>query len=331
MQQNTEAAQSRIYLILFFLAVALSSLAACEQAATTTPITPENTPSASSASTQNTPTPLPPTATPLPPTATPQIAVLVNGQPIYLDDLSTEIARYEQTQAVMNPPTDPNEAQTIVLNALIEQELIQQAANARDLSVPPAEVDAKIAELREKSPDFDGWLATNLWSETEFRTALAKEMLTAVLIETITADIPYAVEQVHARYIQVDDAVQAQSLLDRIRAGEDFAALAIRFSRDQITAPQGGDLGYFARGSLLVPELETAVFALQPNETSEVVSVTDPDSGNTIHYLIQLIERDASRPLTAEMRHQLLQAEFETWLTQQWENAIITPLLALQN
>ncbi|MCA9950895.1 MAG: hypothetical protein KDE48_14690, partial [Anaerolineales bacterium] len=87
----------------------------------------------------------------------------------------------------------------------------------------------------------------------------------------------------------------------------------------------------FARGSLLVPELETAVFALQPNETSEVVSVTDPDSGNTIHYLIQLIERDASRPLTAEMRHQLLQAEFETWLTQQWENAIITPLLALQN
>ena len=113
-------------------------------------------------------------------------------------------------------------------------------------------------------------------------------------------------------------------MLNRINGGEDFAALATRFSRDQITSPQGGDLGYFARGSLLVPELETAFFALQPDETSEVISVTIPESGTAIHYLIQLIERrDPSRPLTAEMRHQLLQERFETWLAEQWDNAIL--------
>ncbi len=326
MHQNKVASNPQKYLLLILLAFSLLGLMACNEEPAAVPITPQETPQATLAAVENTPTPLPPTATPLPPTPTPQIAVLVNGQPIILDDLNRELARYGQAHANVDENANLDDAREVVTNALIEQELIQQAANAQGLAVSPAEVDAKIAELREKSPDFDGWLAENLWDEAEFRTALAKEMLTAVLIETITADIPNAVEQVHARYIQVDDAVQAQSLLDRINAGEDFAALATRFSRDQITSPQGGDLGYFARGSLLVPELETAVFALQPDETSEVISVTDPESGTAVHYLIQLIERDPSRPLTAEMRHQLLQERFETWLAEQWDNAIITVL-----
>lgn len=327
MHQNKKLFFQQTHLQLFILTLILIGLSACNQEPAAVPIVPANTPASTPLSGEATPTAAPPTATPLPPTPTPQIAALVNGQPIYLDDLNSELARYAQTQADSGAATDPNETRTVVLNALVEQELIQQAANAQGLTVSPEAVAIKIAELREKSPDFAGWLAANLWNEAEFKTALAKEMLTAVLIETVTADIPYAVEQVHARYIQVDDAAQAQSLLDRINGGEDFADLATRFSRDQITAPHGGDLGYFARGSLLVPELETAVFALQPGETSQVISVTDPGSGTTIHYLIQLIERDPARPLTAEMRHQLLQTEFESWLALQWENAIVTTLV----
>ena len=41
-----------------------------------------------------------------------------------------------------------DDAREVVTNALIEQELIQQAANAWIFAVPVQEVDVKIAELR---------------------------------------------------------------------------------------------------------------------------------------------------------------------------------------
>ncbi len=51
----------------------------------------------------------------------------------------------------------------------------------------------------------------------------------------------------------------ALELLRRIRKGEDFAALAMQYSKDPGSAPRGGDLGYFGRGRM-VPEFEEAAF-----------------------------------------------------------------------
>lgn len=58
---------------------------------------------------------------------------------------------------------------------------------------------------------------------------------------------------------------RADSLLARIRAGEDFDAIATRFSDDPATKDKGGDLGVFARGAML-QEFEDAVFAAQAGE-----------------------------------------------------------------
>jgi parvulin-like peptidyl-prolyl isomerase len=58
---------------------------------------------------------------------------------------------------------------------------------------------------------------------------------------------------------------RADSLLARIRAGEDFDAIAARFSDDPATQDKGGDLGVFGRGAVLQP-LEDAVFATQAGE-----------------------------------------------------------------
>jgi parvulin-like peptidyl-prolyl isomerase len=295
------------------------------------------------------PTPIPPTPTPTEP-----MAALVNGQPIYLDDYERELARYEQAvgaegeggggaeeqgsgaaeeilpSATADPqldvtPTPEVGYQTQVLNALIERVLILQAAAAAGVIVDPAAVEAHMEELRSsagEASNFEAWLEANLFTEEEFREALATEMVTEQMVSLVTAAVPQTTEQIRARYIQINDLALAQELVNRIRNGGDFAFLARQNSLDRVTGEYGGDLGFFARGALLVSEVEAAAFALQPGETSDVITATDAN-GQTTYYIVQVTERDLNRALTADMRHALLQQTFDAWLDQLWEQATI--------
>ena len=62
----------------------------------------------------------------------------------------------------------------------------------------------------------------------------------------------------------------AQGLLDQVKAGGDFAAIAKKSSEDQGSASNGGDLGCFAPGRM-VAEFDDAVFALAPGQVSDLV------------------------------------------------------------
>jgi peptidyl-prolyl cis-trans isomerase D len=62
----------------------------------------------------------------------------------------------------------------------------------------------------------------------------------------------------------------AQGLLDRIRAGADFAELAKKYSEDQGSARNGGDLGCFPPGRM-VPEFDDVVFEMSPGQVSDLV------------------------------------------------------------
>jgi PPIC-type PPIASE domain len=63
---------------------------------------------------------------------------------------------------------------------------------------------------------------------------------------------------------------RADEVRQRALAGEDFAKLAQEFSSDPGSKETGGDLGWFGLG-VMVPEFETAAFALRPGEISDVV------------------------------------------------------------
>ena len=307
------------YRIAALLALLLLLLAGCRQdPAATAEATP-----AATAVVATRPPPVASTSTPVPPTPTPTepLAALVNGEQITLVTFERELARFTAAQ----PDVPAADATQQVLDALIERQLIAQAAAAEGIAVAPDAVAAKLTELRAAyatPAEFDAWLQTNGYTEDEFREALAVEMTIGEMTTRVTADVPTTAEQVRARYIQLDDAALAQNVLDRARAGDDFAFLAEQNSVDRVTAEIGGDLGFFARGSLLVPEVEAAAFALQPEEISNVIAVTGAD-GKTTYYIIQVTERDPERELTADATSALWQATFSEWLDGLWAAATI--------
>lgn len=107
-------------------------------------------------------------------------------------------------------------------------------------------------------------------------------------------------ERVRARHIlfRGEDAEErAARALERIRAGEDFVALAGELSEDAATADRGGDLGTFPRGRML-PEIDEAVF------TAEARSTVGPVRTERGLHLIRVEERlpALARPLAEVQR-----------------------------
>lgn len=115
--------------------------------------------------------------------------------------------------------------------------------------------------------------------------------------------------------------VEAQSILDRIKNGEDFAALAAEFSEDTVSAADGGSLGEFEEGAM-VPEFNTAVF-----EKATPGQVYPELVQTTFGYHIVLVEsrtdanQEGDAPAKATARHILLRTIPE-------ESQVFTPTYA---
>jgi len=85
----------------------------------------------------------------------------------------------------------------------------------------------------------------------------------------------------------VDAQRKAQMLMDRLKNGADFAALAMDYSEDPRSAPQGGDLGFVSTTALgQVPAaLRNAVLKSEPGNVNVV-------SAGGAHTLVLLVARE---------------------------------------
>ncbi len=267
-----------------------------------------------------------PSLTPAPPTATLEpLAAQVNGTPILLAEYQAEVARFEAARGQLGIEfATPPDYRGRVLQALIDRRLLSLGALASGLSVEPADVDRKMAELAAQvgsNEAMGAWMAANHYSVASLRAALQEEMLAAQMVSRIAVSVPETTDQVHARHVLVASRPEAEDILRQLAAGADFAELARSVTLDLSTRPGGGDLGWFPRRYLTVPEVEAAAFDLQPGETSGIVEST------LGFHIVQTLER-GEHPLSPDALRCLQALAVEDWLQAQRQAAVIEILVA---
>ena len=274
-----------------FISLCLIGMAACSPAPSPSTSAPTRQPTL-------TPTQSPPTATNVP------LAASVNGEGIPLAEFQKELERYQMAFGT-ELATD---AQQTVMNDLIAKVLLAQAAQEAGYTVEDKMVEERLQQLATRlggSAALDDWMAKVGYTTESLRIALKRELAATWMRNQILAQTPRQVEQVHARQILLYSAERAQAVYAELQSGKDFATLAEQF--DPITY---GDLGWLARGMVLDPKLEEVIFSLQPGQYSQVIRTA---AG---YHLVQVIERQPDRPLTAEAFLFYQKLALEQWLAQ---------------
>lgn len=242
------------------------------------------------------------------------VIATVNGVAITQNEFDRAFVR-----VAGNTSASDNQALAIqVLNALIEQEVITQSAQELDVVVTDDEIDTEIASLQQGLTDitWESWLASNQYTEVEIREALRNSIITNQVRDKVIAQLGEAVEHVHARHILVATQAEAQSVLDRLAAGEDFSVLAQELSLDVTTRDFGGDLGWFIREELLDVTLADRAFAIGEGE------ITGPVVTRLGYHILQTIEKE-QRTIEPERMPLLVENVFNRWLEEELLSANI--------
>jgi len=218
--------------------------------------------------------------------------ITVNGEPVPAPLLEQEL----QNARRESPGLPEAELLAEARERAVEWALIGQAAQERVIEVPADEVEAGFERLCEehggKTAFFERFNLTGK-DELPIRRDLERNLkVTRFLDELAAGAEPPAEEDLRAfyeanreRFIEPEKRHVAhmvrhpqkpeeeesafevlKEVRDRLRAGEDFLALAESCSECRDSTP---DLGTFPRGQM-VPEFERVVFSMEPGEVSPV-------------------------------------------------------------
>lgn len=246
-----------------------------------------------------------PTPTDLPtvePSSTPvDFAIQVNGMIITKAEYQGELARY---QAAVGTGTElATGDEEIVSQDLTNQLLLAQAAQEAGYVVDEAMVQQHIDRLDIGDQALQDWLTNHGYTEENFRSALARSIAAAWMRDKIIADVPKMTEQVHARQILLYNSEEADGVYAQLAAGTDFETLA-----EQYDPRTKGELGWFPRGYLTVPELDEIIFALEPGQYSPVIET------KLGFHIVQVIEKEADYPLNFNTYQAVQKNALENWL-----------------
>ena len=249
-------------------------------------------------------------------------------------------ARNQQLLRIQRPPMLPSDFEDNVRNQIVVEKLrgsltdwmsvadkeLEQEYRRRNDKVKLAVVSLLADNFRTQVSASDAEVATYFdGHKTDFKIPEKRKIryllidVDAVRAKVVipSADVEKAYnngieqyttpEQVRASHILLktegkDDAAvkaKAEDLLKQARAGADFADLARKNSEDDASAKNGGDLDYFGRGRM-VPEFDTAVFAMAPGQISDLVKTQYG------YHIIKLVDKkNATTRTLAEVRQQI--------------------------
>lgn len=232
--------------------------------------------------------------------------VKAKGFEIKRNDLDQVVSGAKANAAAAGQQLPPDFAAS-VLNQLITIQVLMQTATPADQAAGKIEADEQYTNLLKKFPSPDAFerqltavgmtvadLRAKATQEAVAKAALKRELhinVTDQEAKDYYDQHPADFEQpelVHVRHIllmTIDPTThqplstntiaakhkQAEDLLKQIRGGADFATLAKEYSEDPGSKANGGELPEFSRGQM-VPEFESAAFALTNNEVSDIVT-----------------------------------------------------------
>lgn len=258
-------------------------------------------------------TPEPPTATPVP------MALTVNGEGIPVVEFEAEVQRYVAAQESLGKTVTSADATSVVIEDMVAQLLLAQAARAEGFTLDEDGLQARIDSLAAQVGGADvlsTWQSEQGYTEQAFRSALKRAAESAWMRDKIISTVPSTAEQVHVQQILLYNEGTAQSFLIQLNGGADFDELALE--ADPVTR---GDLGWVPRGYLLDSRFEEIAFGLEVGQHSDVI-VTDVG-----FHILRVLERDPGRALSPDAALALQELALKTWVEEQRQqaNVILAP------
>jgi peptidyl-prolyl cis-trans isomerase C len=183
------------------------------------------------------------------------VVARVNG----VDVKESDLALAEEDLGAELQAASPDAKRDHLISYVADIIVVTQAADKKNVADNP-DFKRRLAFLRKK-------LLMGFELQEEVKAALTDEALHQTYDEAVKS--MGGQEEVRARHILVENEDDAKAVLDLIKSGGDFAALAKEKSKDP-GAAAGGDLGYFTKDQM-VPEFAEVAFKMYPGQISNPV------------------------------------------------------------
>jgi foldase protein PrsA len=174
-----------------------------------------------------------------------------------------------------------------LLDMLIDQKLQMKKAAELGISVSDDELNSEIENAKkyfDSEEKFNEFLKEQNMDLEYFKESTKRELIINKLTDKLAGNVTVPDEEVKVYYdthqnefisvkasqILLDTKEEAEKILQRVKAGEDFNELAKQNSKDPSAKENSGELGYFKQGDMVEP-FEKAAFALKPGEISDIV------------------------------------------------------------